>query len=430
MRVDMKYLIFGDIRIPLTCITGLSYSKSGNIVETSRLSCRCNGIMPLQIQIQMVISPSTCAATDLNFNDFARDLCNVIPDDYEPSYVSIDNDIIVPQLKFMLSSVNSSFQSDRNGILQEVNVSWTLVGTQVVKKENRQTELNTDKADLLPKVMIHCKGKTLDCSQDISISNLQLSGFRGTVELLIGDTYTDVTKDSWLVDLNTEPDSYLEIDGYGKFHIQSVNLIGNWLTCEISKYPRSYYNHITKTFVGRKFTLKDIFPDAEVKSSASFEYLVYDDTPLNMLLSLRDNLGYLIGLRNDTIYLYDTPKSIPAGQVTYDYVLDSDVMTFEFSKVVFRDNFNEYTAGDDSGETYYVQSRCRIDDSNIAERILDYLKFNQNMITLTIPLETRINIGSLINVNVGDKIINCVCTEYDIDFINNMMQIELHYVKR
>lgn len=426
----MKYLIFGDIRIPLTCITGLSYSKSGNIVETSRLSCRCNGIMPLQIQIQMVISPSTCAATDLNFNNFARDLCNVIPDDYEPSYVSIDNDIIVPQLKFMLSSVNSSFQSDRNGILQEVNVNWTLVGTQVVKKENRQTELNADEADLLPKVTIHCKGKTLDCSQDISISELRLSGFKGTVEFLIGDTYTDVTKDSWLVDLNTEPDSYLEIDGYGKFHIQSVNLINNWLTCEISKYPRSYYNHITKTFVGRDFTLKDIFPEAEVKSSASFEYLVYDDTPLNMLLSLRDNLGYLIGLRNDTIYLYDTPKSIPAGQVTYDYVLDSDVMTFEFSKVVFRDNFNEYTAGDDSGETYYVQSRCRVDDSNIAERILDYLKFNQNMITLTIPLEKRINIGSLINVNVGDKIINCVCTEYDIDFINNMMQIELHYVKR
>lgn len=426
----MKYLIFGDIHIPLTCVTGLSYSKSGNIVETSRLSCRCNGIMPLQIQIQMVLSPATCAAADLNFNEFARDLCNIIPDDYEPSYVSIDNDIIVPQLKFMLSSVNVSFQSDRNGMLQEANVSWTLVGTQVVKKENRQTELNTDSTDLLPKVMIHCKGKTLDCSQDISISNLQLSAFKGAVELLIGDTYTDVTKDSWVVDLNTEPDSYLEIDGYGKFHIQSVNLIGNWLTCEISKFPRSYYNRITKTFVGRKFTLKDIFPDVEVKSSASFEYLVYDDIPLNMLLSLRDNLGYLIGLRNDTIYLYDTPKSIPAGQVTYDYVLDSDMMTFEFSKVVFRDNFNEYTAGDDTGETYYVQSRCRVDDPNIAERILDYLKFNQNMITLTIPLETRINIGSLISVNVGDKIINCVCTEYDIDFVNNVMQIELHYVKR
>ena len=49
-------------------------------------------------------------------------------------------------------------------------------------------------------------------------------------------------------------------------------------------------------------------------------------------------------------------------------------------------------------------------------------------------------ICTLLNVNIGDirsrqiagndEILNCVCTEYDIDFLSNSMQIELHYVER
>ena len=52
------------------------------------------------------------------------------------------------------------------------------------------------------------------------------------------------------------------------------------------------------------------------------------------------------------------------------------------------------------------------------------------MIVLNIPLDKRISIGSILNINTGQKIINCVVHEYDIDFLNNSISLELHYIER
>ena len=148
------------------------------------------------------------------------------------------------------------------------------------------------------------------------------------------------------------------------------------------------------------------------------------------MYSLQDSLGYLVGLRKDKIFLYDTPDIIAKGNVVYDFVLDEDTMTRPYTKVIIRDGYGEYKAGNDDGETFFVNALCRV-TPDTAENVLKYVRFNQNMITLTIPLEKRINIGSIVCVNVGDnKILNCVCTEFDIDFLENSMQLELHYINR
>ncbi len=99
------------------------------------------------------------------------------------------------------------------------------------------------------------------------------------------------------------------------------------------------------------------------------------------------------------------------------------------TKAIIRDGVGEYTSGNDNGETLFVNAICRV-TSDACGNVLKYAQFNQNMLTMTIPLEKRINIGSIINVNTGDKVIHCVCTEYDIDFLSNSMTIELHYVER
>ena len=99
-------------------------------------------------------------------------------------------------------------------------------------------------------------------------------------------------------------------------------------------------------------------------------------------------------------------------------------------KCSIRDDRAEYIAGNDDGETYYVYTNASV-TQDAANAVLKYVNFNQNMITLSIPYEPRIRIGSIININIGnDEILNCVCTEYDIDFLSNSMQIELHYVER
>ena len=173
---------FNNIQIPLTCITGLSYSKSGNIVDRSNLSCKCLGINPIQVQVQISLSMSTCIDNGV-FEYLARELSQIRPiKGADPSYITVGGKIIIPQMKFMLTSANITYQSDRLGRLQEVNVNWTLSGSRVVKDENRNVELKgTDEDPLLPNVKLHCKGKTVDCSQDISVADLHLSGFKGSI---------------------------------------------------------------------------------------------------------------------------------------------------------------------------------------------------------------------------------------------------------
>ena len=444
----MQYLKFGKYEIPLSCITGLSYSKQGNIVDSSNLSCRCLGINNVQVQLQITISPSTCydiaagaaQSTTADFIEFARMMSQVRPSKTEnPAKIYLGNDILLPQLEFMLISTNITYQSDRLGKLQEMQLSWTLSASRVVKEENRNTELLTKQPELLPKVTLHCDGKSIECKQDISIANLHLSGFRGTIELFLADTYTEVDRDAWLAQVNNSKTSYFEIEHYGKFYILSSNIVyDNWLSFDLTKFNKHWYKKQTKTFITdpnspKVFTLKDIFNDCDdvkVKSKAKVRYFKYDDTPYNVLKSLQDDLGYNIGVSEDTIILYDTPDKIGKGDITYDYVLDGDTMTTPVTKCIIRDDRAEYIAGNDDGETYYVYTNASV-TQDAANAVLKYVNFNQNMITLSIPYEPRIRIGSIINVNIGnDEILNCVCTEYDIDFLSNSMQIELHYVER
>ena len=385
----------------------------------------------MQVQVQMTLSNATCI--DGDFIKLAQAISAKRPSNTDrPSNIIIGDDIIIPQLKFMLISTNITYQSDRLGNLQEMEVSWTLAGSQVVKDENRDIELKAGNDNQLPMVTLHCKGKSVECSQDINIADLRLSGFKGTIQLVLADTYTKVDRDTWLATVNNAEDSYFEIDGYGKFCIlESTVIADNWIDFSLTKFSKKWYRKHVETFMmnDKPLTLADIFDDVTVKSNAEFEYFKYDDLPINVLYNLQDSLGYLIGLCNDQIYLYDAPDSINSGQVTYDYVLDNDLMTVPITKVIIRDGYGEYSAGDDKGETFFVNALCRV-TSDAAENVLRYAQFNQNMITLTIPFEKRIAIGSIININVGDKIINCICTEYDIDFLSNQMQLELHYVKR
>lgn len=431
----MLTLDFQGHSIPLTCITGLSYSVQGNIVDYSNLSCRCLGINPVSVQVQITLSQATCIDYDV-FKNLARELAQTKPSkSSKPSMITIGGQIILPQLQFMLSSTNLTYSSDRNGRLQEMDISWTLMGSRVIKDENRNTELRTNNADvIMPKVTMHCLGKTLECSQDISICELRLSGFGGRIDLLLADTYKDILRESWLTDVVSAEDSYFEIENYGKFYIFKGNMDSdvNWIGFELTKFSKDWYKNQTKTFISndnKMFNLKDVFPSANIKSKAKFSYLKYDDSPINMLYKMQDSLGYLIGLRGDNIYLYDPPQSISSGQVTYDFLMDGDTMTAPITKVIMRDGVNEFEAGDDSGESFFVNTECRVEESS-AKNVLNYAKFNQNMITMTTPLDKRIAIGSIININNGQKIINCVVTEYDIDFLNNSITLELHYVNR
>ena len=90
----MLTLDFQDLSIPLTCVTGFSYSLQGNIVDRSDLSCQCLGINPITVQVQISLSKATCV--DSEFEYLARELSQLRPvKGTAPSYITIGGQIIL-----------------------------------------------------------------------------------------------------------------------------------------------------------------------------------------------------------------------------------------------------------------------------------------------------------------------------------------------
>lgn len=451
----MQYFKYNDISIPLTCITSVAYTKSGNIVPLSKMSCKCAGINAIQVGLEISLTPAsfisgfaldTTDNFDVTYDKFIKwvgYLCSIKPNQFEADYLTFGDKIIVPQLKFMLSSVSCTYKSDRNGLLQEVQLSWSMVGSKVVKKEAKDKQLAQQSESSiatyrLPKVVLHYNDKSIECSNDINISALTLSSLNGHIELLLADTYTDISIKAWLDDVNNDKNAYFEIEGYGKFYISSSYIIyANWLNFELTKFTQAWFTRHTKTFLSNdnsSFTLSNIFSNidaentpVEVKSKASFTYFKYNCNPTQLIKTLQTSLGYIIGLREDKIYLYDAPDTIPEGSITYDYYLDENKLTKPITQVILKDAVNEFTSGNTDGESYAVNSLCAASQA-AADNVLKYVKFYHNIITMTVPFDKRIKSGCLITVNTGQSLINCVCTEYDINFIENQIKLELHYM--
>lgn len=427
----MKYLEFDNHKIPLTCITGLSYDRAGNIVQRANRSYRCIGMNPVQVQVQISLSASTCI--DGDWLAIARDLVNVKPQRTKtPSFLIVDSNVILPQLYFMLSSVNATYQSDRLGNLVQVDISWTLSGCKVVKDENREPALIFESGVVIPRVTLHCKGQSIECANDINIAGMKLNSLTGKLQLVLSDSSKEVSRAAWQETITNASDCSFDIENYGTFYVLSTTRMDeNWLEFDLSKFGKDWRNRKTVTFLdtGKEHNLKEVFPSLNVKSDASFAYYQYSDQPINALNALKESLGFLIGVKGDTITLYDTPDTIAAGAVTYDYPLASDVMTTPVDGVCVSDGVGLYFAGDIIGETISVDSVCRVGTCDVAGRLLKFAKFEQNIIILDIPWDARIQTGSIVSVHVGaGEIKNCICTEYEIDFLSGRMTLELHYI--
>lgn len=420
---------YGDLSIPLSCVSGLSYKKSAHVIDKSNMSCESRGFDVIQAQLQIAANRASCV--DSPFDDLVNRLSSLSPTTVgTPGGISVGGVALVPQMLFMISSVNYSAQSDKTGRIEELNVDVTFTGTRVVKEENRKTELATGNSGRFPSVEFHCDGKTISCSKDISISRLVLSDSFGSIELLLSDTYREISRTSWLKTPNDDSGSYFDIEGMGRYFVLSSSLQDEcWLSFQVTKFPREFYRKRSQTYLERT-RVSDLFPGVISHTGAAFSYFKFDDTPFNVLNVLRDALGFLVSSRGSDVVFYDVPDRIESGEITFDYLCERDSMTTPITKAIIRDGVGEFVAGTDDGETYYAKSPCLLseDGEETARRVLKYVNFLKNVIILPVPYDARIAQGSVVNVKTGNEILACVVTQFEVDFIENLMRLELHYV--
>lgn len=433
----MKYLEFGALKLPLHCITGLSYAINGNIVERSNLSCSCRGMQPLELQLQATITESHALLLNTDLYTMYSEIEAFRPSKRPPFNIIIDDSILLPFMKFALVAANYTVQSDRGGKLSQIDVAWTLIGTQVQKIEDSNNIASHDTGADIPKISIYCKGKQVLCEKDINISGVNLSPVAGNLELILSDSYTQIDDNSWMKTPTTAQDTRVDIEGFGSYYPTNIHFSdGNILNIELTKFNREWFKRITQTFFDT--TAYDVlnFLGGKTKTNLALkfrnfkiDYFALNDTPFNTLSQFAECTGLLIAMRNDELILYEVPEKLVNADLTLNYYADTDIMSSPYTRVVCGDGVDSHTAGDDTGATYTMQLIYRTKE-NIAKRLLKYISFQENVITLTIPYTPKIQRGTILNLEYQGKEIVCACTEFSTDFLSNQMQLELHYITR
>lgn len=418
-------LTFQNLDIPIAYITALSYSKRARTHTTSRGFAQFLGFDAAEISLRVEVSYARATAAGRDFNeDLGKLLSLEVAVDSIPTQVVLAGHILYPSLEFRVTSITRTIAADHNGAPFMCEADITLSGVSVVKAETGRRALTLDADDIMPTVIITCKGASLEVGAEIAVSRLELHPDRLDAEFLIGDDSKIVEDAPWLIDL-VRNEATISVGDYGSFYIVSASLVDGVLAVGASIWQKQ--NQLIMTFRNRSLSgvLKTIYPQAKASVTGDVGYFLATGSALDCIRQLQSSAGFLIDYRNG-IHFVDVPSVIVPEEGANLYI-DEDLATEEITGLIWKDTKATYTAG--TNPTVTVQSAFTASDG-YASRCLSYYRYMQNSITLTTAIDPRIRHHSAIGISKDAQIIPCMVEDYVIDFVGGVMTIDCHYVDR
>lgn len=439
----MKYIsIINDtIRIPLAVLTSFSYSKRGNIVETSRNTHISRGFGCQELSISFSLTPSVLVIfnevgnTFSSFGEMAYNFMSLEPDiETEPSHVYLAGNVICPELLFSLTSITATPQSDLYGVLQRVDVQMVLSGSKCSKESAKQMPVSYDENAVLPRVSVTCKGKTAVCQDSISICELVITPTTLNISLLLSTSHADKSSNAWVYTVATDKTVYIDVDGYGRYYVQNAHTDGDSVSYECSIFSRNADAVITKTLLDS--TLQSVLNALDLSVSVKSDsiskinvdnYTIHSDS-VQTLKELASNLGFLAAFRENTAFLFELPETLNNAD-ELNYFIEDDIVSSPTTKAIYRDGLHEFSSGSDAGFCIIVNSPvCTKTDR--ASKLLDVQRFMERGITIEIPLNTHIKHYSGVRLNYNGNQIDCLVTDFSADLLANTMILRLNYLER
>lgn len=435
-------LLGGDLNIPLSILTGCSYTKAGNIVETSKNKFYCKGYACREVAVSFSLTPPALAHFNecndgrwLRFPDLVAYFMQLVPDKVQPPYaLYIAGHAICPELKFTITSATNTLQSDRLGNVQRCDVALTLSGCACAKAAAQQGLASYDSNLEMPKTTISCKGKTCVCQDEIAISEMQITPTTLRLRLLLSDSFKEKSANAWVFQPAQDSTSVIAVDGYGSFYIKSVSTDEDSVVYECSIFSKTAEQAITQTVLDGnlatvlgKLRIEHSVEDAALNTVDVSNYTL-NGSSVEVLKELQENLGFLIGWRDGKAHIFEVPKVITAnGEL--NYFITEDIASAPTTRMVYRDALHEYRAGNQEGQEIIINSPvCTSTDR--APNLLSFYQLMESAITLTVPNNKGIKHMAQVTLNYNGGAINCLVTDYTADLITNTMQLQLSYIKR
>ena len=422
----MHELTVQGLTFPTAYITALSYAKRARTYVNSRGFARFRGYDASEISLRITVDRARAMLAERDFEADVHSYLNLSPiPDSTPTIVSFAGHLLYPSLQFRVSSVTCTVESDQNGFPVAMEADITLSGVAVTKYETTTKAVASDDDDAVPAVTIRCKGKSLKVELDVKLSKLIMHPDYGEMEVVLGNDQQIVQDAPWMIDL-VKNEATVSIDGYGEYFIVSANLVDGVLSAQLSAWKK--LEPVVRSFSDSTLNviLHRLYPGGvSIGSLGRVDYAMLIGEPRSIIASLQESAGFLIDYR-DGVSFVPVPKSI-TPEDDFDVYLDDDLSTEEITGLIWSDSSASHTAG--SSPSVHVRS-CFQSANGFAEQCLDYYRYMQNSIKITMAIDPRIRHHSAITVVKDDSRIPCMVEDYEIDFVGGVMTVDAHYVDR
>ena len=421
----MKYLTCGDkLRVPMTLVSGLSWTDTARTVEKTGGYSRSLGYEAVTLSVRINFNADTASlsvdtekglkALFYQLNELATDCVDeparLIVGDFEPE----------PAMLFALTSCNRSQTYDpRFDPTLEMDLVFS--GVRCVKEEARNNALTEQETSgQLPEIIIKRGGRELKVRDAYNLDTLVIRDSSVEIGFTVRDDLTIIDRDGYFVDM-TDGKTTVTV-GENEYHVVSASVEANRVELTGSFWSVQSQKPFMKTY--RDTTLKALLTQlcaragvkADVRVSGRVDYYLNATPPMESIAGLVESCGALALWRGGKLMIVDVPEVLGVGtelEAQIDAANDSQEI---ISSCVWTDGLKSDRAGDNKGEGVSITSVYSGDGK--AKQCLKRAVLRQHTIKVECPVALGIEQGATVTVQVANAMVSGIVVGYEADYLS------------
>ena len=421
----MKYFSCGDkIRVPLTMVSGVSWTETARTVEKTGGYTRATGKEAVTISARVTFNPSVASltySTEQGLNGLYYVLNGLATDCVdEPARLLVGDFEPVPSMLFALTSCNKTQVYDpRFDPSMEMDLVFS--GVRCVKEESRNKSLTEQETSgQLPDITIKRGTKELAIRDSYNVDTLVIRDSSVEIGFTVRDDLTIINRDGYFVDL-TDGETRVVVDK-NEYYIVAASVEANRVEIVGSFWPVDSQKTFVKTY--RDTTLKDLFSDlakragikADIRVEGSVSYYLNATSPMESITEVAESCGSMLYWRNGKLLVVDVPEILGKGVELEAQIDATNDGTENITSCVWTDGLSEELSGDNKGESVSIGSiYC---GSPRAKQCLNRAQFRQRVIKVECPIALGVEQGATVSVQVANTMVSGLVTSFEADYMN------------
>lgn len=427
----MQYLSCADFEMPLCFVQSLSWQKRARTVQHYGGYVTARGFEPAEISVKINIDFSLCKLFGLDPQEvFARIESTVTNRTSRSGVFRLGGFAIYPTLEFALTNINKTF-SPEIGVI-ECDCVWS--GVKAVKNVARENALETKPFDAMPGVVLSVGSVSLSTQDFAGVNEFVTAPDSISLVLSIGSDMDLVNREGFQQDLLNGGVVDVSLpQGNTRYYVIQADLTDEQLSIVGSVYKPQSQRSITRTYqnTSLKAIVEDLASFAGIDCrcivDGKIDYYRAFGTPLNAIRDLQSSAGFIMSMRSGVLTCVDVPDSLKADDEIEFIDMRADTDSEPINGCYWYDGINQKTAGTLNKTAIRIYSAFR-SDSDYSTKCLNYARYQKNSIVVEAEIMQNIDTHSVVSVRSNDMIIDCMVEWFEFDWLNNRMQLELHYI--